>query len=103
MSRIAEVIKNKNKAQRNAKARRQAEISSLRADAIFKAKLHDELRLIDRLLDDNEVECVVITIPEKSFSMFTLAIYSDELAEYNIEQSDSDPNKFIVKRKYINI
>lgn len=101
MSRISEVIKNKNKVEKAHRARRKNEMLNLRDKSAFKAKLHDELKHIEAILDSNEVDSVVIVIPEKFMYQFNSAIYAEDLAGYDIEQSNEAPNKFYIKRKIV--
>lgn len=101
MSRTSEVIKNKNKVEKARKARRQNEIINLKTKSAFKARLYDELRHLEIVLQDNDIDAVVITVPDKALSMFTTAIYSEDLAGYNIEQVEDQSNKFYIRRKFI--
>lgn len=101
MSRITEVIKNKNKVERIRRARRKEELNSLKMDSAFKARLYDELKKIDILLEKEEIESVVIEIPDMFIAKFGAAIYSEDLAEYDVQQVDGAPNKFHVRRKFI--
>ena len=64
MSRIGEVLQNKNRVQRLSQNRRREEMASLKIDAAFKARLYDELKRIDILLDSAEIEATVITVPD---------------------------------------
>ena len=101
MSRTSEVIKNKNKVEKARRARRKNEMKTLRDKSAFKAKLYDELKHLDVIFEDNDVEAVKITVPERSLAQFNTAIYSEDLAGYNIEQDDKQPNVFYIRRKYI--
>ena len=101
MSRVSEVLKNKNRVERTQKARRKEELNDLRVKAAFKARLYDELKKIDILLDSGEIESVVIAIPEAFMSQFGEAIYSEDLAEYDIQQVENSPNLFYVRHKFI--
>lgn len=101
MSRIQEVLKNKNRVERTQRARRKDEINSLRISSAFKARLYDELKKIDILLDSDEVSSVIITIPDIFLAKFGEAIYSEDLAEYDIQQVDGVPNKFHVQHRFI--
>lgn len=101
MSRIQEVLKNKNRVERTQRARRKEELNSLRISAAFKARLYDELKKIDLLLDSDEIDSVVITIPDVFLAKFGEAIYSEDLAEYDIQQVEGVPNQFYVKHKFI--
>jgi len=101
MSRISEVIKNKNKVEKARKARRKNEMLTLRDKSAYKAKLYDELKHIDAILEDSDVDAILITVPDKSLAQFNTAIYSEDLVGYDIQQSEESPNKFYVRRKYI--
>lgn len=101
MSRVSEVLKNRNRVERTQKARRKEELEALRTAAAFKARLYDELKKIDILLDSDEVDSVVITIPDIFLAKFGEAIYSEDLAEYDIQQVQDTPNQFYVKHKYL--
>lgn len=101
MSRVGDVIRNKNKVEKAHRARRKNEMLSLRDKSAFKAKLHDELRHVEAVLDSNEVESVVITVPDKFMYQFNSAIYGEDLAGYDIMQSTEAPNKFYIKRKIV--
>jgi hypothetical protein len=101
MSKIGEVLKNRDRVEKTQKARRKEEINSLRVNSAFKARLYDELKKIDMLLDSDEIDSVVITIPDEFLAKFGEAIYSEDLAEYDIQQVDGVPNQFYVKHKFI--
>lgn len=101
MSRIREVIKNKNRVEKLHRARRRDEIASLKDSAAFKARLYDELRYLDIILESEEVDAVVLKIPEVYLAKFGAAIYSEDLAEYDIQQVPGEHNKFYVKRKFL--
>ena len=101
MSRTSEVIKNKNKVEKARKARRKNEMLTLRQKSAFKAKLHDELKHIEVILSSEDVNAVVLTIPERSMSEFNSAIYSEDLSSYIVEQVEGHPNMFYIRRKFI--
>lgn len=101
MSRTSEVLKNRNRVEKTQRARRKEELNSLRVASAFKARLYDELKKIDILLDSDEVESVIITIPQSFLAKFGEAIYSEDLAEYDIQQVAGVPDQFYVRHKYI--
>lgn len=101
MSRTSEVIKNKNKVEKARKARRKHEMLTLKDRSAFKAKLYDELKHVEIIFEDADVEAVKITVPDKSMAAFNAAIYSEDLAGYSVEQVENQPNQFLIKRKYI--
>jgi hypothetical protein len=101
VSRTSEVIKNKNKIEKARKARRKNEMVALKNKSAFKARLYDELKKVDIILNDKDIDAVVVTVPEKSISQFTTAIYSEDLVGYTVEQVPQHPNQFYLRRKYI--
>lgn len=101
LARTRGVLQNKSKIERQLRARRKSEMLSLRAESEFKARLHDELKHIEVILEDDDVEAVEINVPDKYLSQFSTAIYSDDLASYDVSQSQREANKFLIKRKYI--
>ena len=101
MSRTSEVLRNKNKVEKARKARRKNEMQTLRDRSEFKAKLYAEVKHIDAIFKDKNVDAVEIEVPDKSLAQFSASIYSDDLVDYTIEQVDGETNKFLVKRKFL--
>ena len=79
MSQIRDTIKNKNKIEKARRARRKNEISTLRSKSIYKATLYDELKHVEIILQDPDINAVIIDIPDSSMSQFSNAIYSEDL------------------------
>lgn len=100
MSRTSEVLKSKNRIEKMQRARRRDEIALLRKQSTFKAKLYEEMSKVGILLKSCEVECIVITVEEEFISAFNTAIYTEDLAEYNVQQIDT--NTFGIRRKQVN-
>lgn len=100
-SRTREVIKNKNKIEKTLRNRRKNELISLRTKSMFKAKLYNELKHIEIILQDYDIDAVLITVPDRNMSMFSTAIYSEDLAGYEVSQVDGESNKFFIRRKFI--
>lgn len=101
MSRISETIRNKNKVEKARRVRRKNEILSLRDKSAFKAKLYDELKHVEAILKDGKVEAVIVHVPDKLLSQFGAAIYSEDLAAYDVEQVPDKTNDFYIRRKYL--
>lgn len=101
MSRIKDVIKNKNKVERARKALRRNEMMSLRDTSAFKAKLYDELQHVEVILSDSNVDAVSIFVPDKFMNLFSTAIYSEDLAGYDVSQVENESNLFLIRRKFI--
>ena len=82
--------------------RRKGDVAKLKEQTQFKAALYNKMKAVSTLLDDDDISCVKIEVPDKLLSYFTASMYSEDLAEYNIEQGES-ANEFFIKRKYVNI
>lgn len=100
MSMTSEVIKNKNRREREARNRREQEIRDMRVESAYRYALHNSMSLIDLLLDDEEVRSVEVKIPQQHLSQFLKAIYYEEMADYTIVQLDAD--RFSIGRKLVN-
>lgn len=101
MSRTSEVLKNRNKVEKSRKARRKNEMQLLKNKSAYKAKLYDELKHVEILLKDPDIDAVVISVPDNSITQFSASIYADDLAGYDIEQVEGQPNQFCIRRKFI--
>lgn len=101
MSRVREVLKNKNLIEKSQRARRKEELQNINYRTSYRAALTDNLAKISKLLDSIEVDYLVIEVPEKMLPQFSEAIYSDELSEYDITQITGKPNEFMIKYKLI--
>lgn len=101
MSKVAQVLKNKNRVEKLHKAKQKEDMAALRAEAAFKARLYDEMQHLNVLFDKDEVESIEIEVHKDLIAEFSAAIYSEDLAEYDIKQSLDAPNIFTVRRKFI--
>lgn len=100
MSQIREVLKNKNKVEKAQKERRKQNMAELRSTSAFRAALHDELKKISIILDDDDVDYIIVEVPNDQISRFTGAIFK-EVNDFEITQVDGEPNKFIIRDKII--
>lgn len=100
MSKTIQVLKNKNKREKQARNTRTQELRSMQLDSEYRAKLYNVMSDIEVLLSDDEVERVRITIPEEHLSKFMKAIYGEEMALYEIIQVKE--NVFDIGRKIVN-
>lgn len=99
MSRIGDVLRNKNRVEKINRQRQQEDMANIKKEARFKTALSNDLRNLDVLLDSGEVSSVVMEIPSEHLTKFTRALYSPELADYEITQEDA--NKFRFRRKIL--
>lgn len=95
-----ETLRNKNKVEKLEKQRRDSELTRLKTETAYVAKLNDELRIINAVFSNDDVERVVIEIPKEATTMFTRSIYREEMTQYNIIQVGE--NRFEIGRKIIN-
>lgn len=97
------VLRQRKKIEKAARVRRTNELSALKRKTEYRARLFDELRHVEALLQDNDVDSVIITVSDKMLSQFTESLYSDELANYEITQLENEPNKFRLRERQINL
>lgn len=101
MSRVSDVLKNRNKIEKARKLRRKNEMSTLRERTAFKAKLYDQLRHAEIALNDPDIDALIIEIPDKYLAQFSASIYTEDLAGYDVQQVDGVANRFYLRRKMI--
>lgn len=101
MSRITEVLKNKNRVEKSQRARRKDELNQLKTRAAFNASLSDEMKYIDTLLSSSEIEYVTIKVPEGLIAKFGEAIYSEGMSGYDVAQNPNKPDEFTIKLRAI--
>lgn len=97
--RLKQVVKNKNRIQKITKQRRIDEINSMRSEAIFRASLAEDLKIVSLILDDPEVEDITITTAKTDIGKLTSAMYSPDMGEYSVVQNGE---LFRIGRKIIN-
>ena len=101
MSRISEVLKNRNLVEKSQRARRKDELNALRSKAAFNASLNDEMKFVGMLLNSPEIESITVTVPEQSIAKFGEAIYSETMSSFDVQQSPDAPDKFIIRLRTI--
>lgn len=100
MSRISQVIKNKNRREKLARDSRKQELKDMQLNSAYKAKLYEIVSMIEILFEDEEVERIRVEIPEAHLSKFMKAMYSEEMAIFEITQIDN--RVFDIGRKVVN-
>lgn len=100
LSRVSQVIKNKNRREKLARNARNQELRDMQMDSAYRAKLYEILSNIEILLSDEEVDRVRIEVPDAHLSKFMKAIYGEEMAIFEIIQVDN--NIFDIGRKIVN-
>ena len=101
MSRISEVLINKNKVEKTQRARRKEELLRLKTNSAYKASLNDEMRYLDVLLNSDEIDGIIIKVTDQQMTRFSEAIYSEELSPYEIQQVPGEPDQFIIRQRLI--
>lgn len=98
LNRLRSVMKNKNRVQREHKQRRVDEISEMRADSIFRAKLATDLKLISLILMDDNIESIEVEASQENVTRLDSAMYSSEMAEYNVVKNGE---RYIISSKEV--
>lgn len=100
MSRTLQTIQNRNRIEKEEKQKKKDELDRLREESHYRATLHHNLETIDTIFADEEIKSIIIHVPEKQIPKFMRAIYSEDMAQYSIEQISA--LEFRLKRKMIN-
>lgn len=100
-SRTAQVIKNRNRVERARNKYREDEMQILNSQAAFKARLADDLKDINFLLQDRDIKSVVVHVPDDKIAEFVRSIYTEDLQDYDVQQYEDNPNKFLISKKII--
>lgn len=104
MSRTLDVIRNRNKVEKELRKRKQNEIVRLRRSTSFRASASEFFKGLNALLEDETVENITIEIDDKDISNFgRILIESHDLDAFDIKQVKGKPNQFIVSKKYITL
>lgn len=101
MSEIMDVIRNKNRIQKQQRERQKQNLTQLKNEQAFRAALYEELKKVGVILDDADVSEVVITVPDRFIAKFTGAIL--DIPEFEIIQVEGESNKFIIRDKFVNL
>lgn len=97
---IRTVLRNRNRAEKLEKRKREEELDRIKNETKYMAKLNEEMKLIDLVLSDSSVDKIRISIPEKYITMFTRSIYREEMSQYSIIQVDE--MSFDIGRRLVN-
>lgn len=100
-NRTAQVIQNKNKAERQRKRYREDEMQILNNQAAFKARLADDLKDIDFILSDPNIQNVIVQVPDDKIAEFQRQIHTEDLADYDVQQYPEQPDLFVISKKLI--
>jgi hypothetical protein len=104
MSRTLDVIRNRNKVEKELRKRKQEEIVKLRNTTSFRARASEYFKKVDKILADDRVESVVIEIDNRDLADFGgMLIESHELDAYEIKQVEGKTNRFRIRKRYISI
>ena len=102
MSRIKEVLRQKKDIEQQRVRDRKQKLEIIKVEAIYKAKLLEDIRVLNDLFDnDPELEYIIIEIPEKNLTMFNRLMYT-ELDEFRVSQAKGKANLFEIRRRLIN-
>lgn len=83
------------------KARRKNEINTLKKKSVYRARLFDELKHVEVILQDPDVDAVKITVNDRMLYQFNSSIFTEDLASYEVQQVEGDANSFYIRRKFV--
>lgn len=100
-NRTASVIQNRNRAEKKRKKLREDEMQILNGQTAFKARLADDLKDINFILNDPKISSVIVQVPEDKLIEFQRSIHTEDLADYDVQQYENQPDMFKISKKLI--
>lgn len=100
-SRTASVIQNRNRAEKARRKLREEEMQILNGQTAFKARLADDLKDIDFILSDPNIASVIVQVQDEKLPEFARSIHTEDLADYDVQQYENQPNMFKISKKLI--
>lgn len=100
MFKFLEALKKKNAIEHKYRVRKREELNNMRIESAFRARLYDEIKVIEVMLNDENVKSIVIEVPRQHITKFLRAIYNEEFMQYSITQLDE--YTFEIGRKIVN-
>jgi len=86
LERTKAVIVSKNKVEKEEKERRALLERTTRAEEAYRAKLYENMKAVEFILNDGSVAGVTVGVPAEFITRFMRAIYEEEMQEFNIKQ-----------------
>ena len=100
MSKLFDVMRDKNRIQREVERKRNESIRQAKEDSLYNIRLNEDLRIIDTLFDDYTITEIRVEIDQKDISRFMRATYGDRMSEYDIIVKN---NMAYIRRKSISL
>lgn len=98
MSNITRAIKNRSRINREAERQRVQSIKEVKASALYRMRLNEDLNIIDTIFEDETVKEIKIAVAEKDIKQFMEATFSTRMADYEITQM---PGYMTIRRKMV--
>ena len=101
LGRTAGVLRNRNKAEKMRKKFREDEMQILNSQTAFKARLADDLKDVNFILLDPNIQSVIVEVPDDKIPEFARQINTEDLADYEVKQYEDQANMFKISKKII--
>lgn len=88
-SKILDVFKNKYNIENSKKKKKKELEERLRLENGFRVRLLENLKEINKVLDNDKVESVNVEVDTQYINLFLKSMYTQDLAQYVISQVDS--------------
>ena len=101
LKRVRATLKGKNRVEKEARNKRAREIHRMQQESIYRSQLRNALDVIDLILEnDREIDSVTIEVPKTELTMFTRVMYSPDMEDYSIVQTEN-ATVFKIGRKLV--
>lgn len=96
-SQVSRVLKEKRIHDRRIKQTQKEQIETIKLHGTYVGKLIDELSEVDKYLDDENVDYVIIEVPKEYDTQFERAKAEEQLQSYDIERISPTRHKVYVR------
>lgn len=102
-SKVLKVLREKREHERTVKQTQKEQIESIKLHGTYVSKLIDEFSEVDKYLERDDVEYVVIEIPPQDDTQFERAKSEEQLQSYDIERISPTRHKVFIRTIDLNV
>lgn len=96
-SQVLKVLREKRVHERTIKQTQREQIESIKLHGTYVGKLIDEFDEVDKYLEDERVEFVIIEVPQEDDTQFERAKSEEQLQSYDIERISPTRHKVFIR------
>lgn len=99
--RFIDVMKAKKRREKKERRARAIEMSEVRLNNAFKARVLADLEIIETVFSDDDVDYVQVNVPKEHIARFEELLFREEMADYQVTKLGE--TEFNIQRKVIEL